>query len=176
MTSCEAHEGARSSPPETEYLNASVLPEMLVEGKRRGDLTSIKNRERNRIAQAPVLVAVPSQNLLGALLVRRERPHDRQSAFEQPFARDRPAEFSQKERVCLRFDVIRDETGSLFGSDLVCHLDSPRVIGVVGVEEGEDGARIPEDAALHRSRIACLSRAPGLWPPLRPAPTSRNIG
>lgn len=35
---------------------------------------------------------------------------------------------------------------------------------------------IPEDAASHRSRMACLSRAPGTLPPPRPPPTRRKIG
>jgi hypothetical protein len=50
------------------------------------------------------------------------------------------------------------------------------MIRIVGIEQGEDRARIPEYAASHSSRIACLSRAPGVRPPPRPAPTRRKIG
>src|SRR5438309_10863117 len=50
------------------------------------------------------------------------------------------------------------------------------MIPVVGVEQAEDRARIPENAAGHSARIAGLSRAPGALPPLRPAPASRKIG
>jgi hypothetical protein len=50
------------------------------------------------------------------------------------------------------------------------------MIRIVGVKQREDGARIPENAAGHRSRRACLSRAPGALPPPRPAPTRRNSG
>ena len=105
---------------------------------------------------------MPSENLLGALFFRGERPYHRQAASQQPFARDRPAELSEEQCVCLGFDVVRDETRPLFGRDLACHGNRARVIGVIGVEECEDGARVPEDAASHASRIACLSRAPGL--------------
>ncbi len=53
---------------------------------------------------------------------------------------------------------------------------SARMVGVVGIEQCEDGARVPKHAAGHRSRMACLSRAPGFWPPPRPPPASRKIG
>ena len=72
----------------------------------------------------------------------------------------------------LRLDVVRDEARPLFRGNPMRRGNRTRVIGVIGVERCEDGARVPEDAARHWSRIACLSRAPGL----RPAPTSRNIG
>ena len=78
--------------------------------------------------------------------------------------------------MSLRLDVIRDETrpplrGDTFGME--CRA---LVISVVGVKKGKDRAGVPKNAASHLSMIACLSRAPGAFPPLRPAPTSRNIG
>ena len=76
----------------------------------------------------------------------------------------------------LRFDVVGDETRPPLGRDVTGHTDRPRMIRIVGVEQREDGARIPENAAGHRLRMACLLRAPGVRPPPRPAPTSRNIG
>ena len=104
-----------------------------------------------------------------------ERPHHRQTTSQQPFARDRPAELSEEQRVGLRLDVVGDEARALFRSDPARHGNRARVISVGGVQECEDGARVPEDAASHWSRIACLSRAPGRRLPLRPAPTNRNI-
>jgi hypothetical protein len=52
------------------------------------------------------------------------------------------------------------------------------MIGIVRIQQCENGARIPEDATpdAHVSRIACLSRAPGVRPPLRPAPIRRKMG
>jgi hypothetical protein len=50
------------------------------------------------------------------------------------------------------------------------------MVGIIRVEQRENCARIPEDRTSHRSRMPCLSRAPGVLPPPRPAPTRRNIG
>src|SRR5271166_1732844 len=76
------------------------------------------------------------------------------------------------------FDVVRDEGRPLLRGDAAGNGNRAFMIGVVCVEQRENCARIPENAShdVHASRIACLSRAPGAWPPLRPAPTRRKIG
>ena len=78
--------------------------------------------------------------------------------------------------MCLRLDVVGNEARPLLGRDLPRGGHRALMICVVGVEQRQDRARIPEYATSHSSRIACLSRAPGVLPPPRPAPTRRKIG
>lgn len=164
------------SPFQTEHLNPPVLPEMVVERKRPCHMAGVENGEGDRVAQGPVLVCVSSQDLSRALLFRRQSPNDRQPARQQPLTSDRPSELAHQERVRFDLDVVCDEARSRLGCDLARHGHRSRMIRVVGVEQREDGTRIPENAVSHRSRMACLSRAPGVLPPPRPAPTRRNTG
>ena len=78
----------------------------------------------------------------------------------------------------FRFNVIRDEAWSPLRRNLASNRNCRFVIGVVCVQQGENCARIPENAPpdVHASRIACLSRAPGDCPPLRPPPINRKMG
>ena len=89
---------------------------------------------------------------------------------------NRPPELSDQQVVSLGLDIVGDEARTLFGCEGTGHGDRASMVGVVCIEQSEDGARIPEDGAGHRSRMACLSRAPGVLPPPRPAPTRRKIG
>jgi len=162
--------------PQSEHLYAPVLSEMMIEGKRPSDATGVEHGERDRIAQSPILVSVSSKNLSRLLLFSGEYSDDRQTAGQQPLTGNRPSELSQEECVRFRFDVIGDETGPGFGCDFTRHHHGLRVVGIIRVEQRENGARIPEDRTSHRSRMPCLSRAPGVLPPPRPAPTRRNIG
>src|SRR6516165_4262749 len=78
----------------------------------------------------------------------------------------------------FHFDVVRDTAGPLFRGNLASSFNRTFMIGVVCIQQRQNCARIPENAPpdVHTSRIACLSRAPGDWPPLRPAPIRRNMG
>lgn len=76
----------------------------------------------------------------------------------------------------LGFNVIGDEAWPPFRGDFSRNACCVLMIGIVGIKKGEDGAGIPENGSSHLSRMAYLSRAPGVFPPLRPAPTSRKIG
>ena len=132
-----------SSPVQTEHLNAPVLSEVVIEGKSPRHVTSVEHGERDRVAQRPVLVGVPSQDLLGSLLLGGENRHDRQPARQEPLASDPSAELAQEERVGLRFDVVGDEARPPFGSDVTSRGDRARMIRIVGVKQREDGARVP---------------------------------
>jgi len=163
-------------PLQAEYLNPSELSEVTVEGERSRHVAGVEDGERDRITQGPVLVGVSRQDLFRPLLFRGQSPQDGESARQQPLPSDRSTKLADKERVCLSLDVIGDEARPRLRGDLARDRHRPYVVRVVGIEQGENGARIPEDAASHRSRMACLSRAPGMWPPPRPAPTRRKIG
>jgi len=78
----------------------------------------------------------------------------------------------------MRFglDVVRDEARAPIRCDRAGDCHGTLVVSIVGIEQCEDRTRIPEDTARHRSRIPCLSRAPGIFPPPRPAPTRRKMG
>jgi len=78
----------------------------------------------------------------------------------------------------FHFDIVRDKAGSPLRCNLAGNRSSAFMIDVVRVQQRENRARIPENASrgVHTSRIACLSRAPGDRPPLRPAPISRKMG
>ena len=119
---------------QAEHLNPTVLPEVVVEGERRRDLTDIQNRERDRVAEGPVLVGVSSENLFRALLLFGEGSDDVQPACQQPFAGNRSAKLSQQERVRFRFDVVRNETRPLVRRELTCDDDRAWVIGIVRIE------------------------------------------
>ena len=71
-----------------------------------------------------------------------------------------------------------DEASSLLRRDLAGNRNGAFMIEVVCIQQRENRARIPKNASpdVHTSRTACLSRAPGDWPPLRPAPIRRNMG
>ena len=165
-----------SSPTQPEHLNTSVLPEMMIECEGSRDAAGVEQGKRNRIAQGPVFVGVLSQNLSGALLFGGERAQDRQPARQQPLASYQSSELSHEERVGFRLDIVGDEARPPLGRDVTGHGHRARMVRIISVEQRKDRARIPENAADHRSRMACLSRAPGVLPPPRPAPTRRNIG
>ena len=53
-----------------------------------------------------------------------------------------------------------DEAWARFGRDVTRNGHGSSMIGVVRVEQRENGARVPENRSRHRSRTPCLSRAP----------------
>jgi len=161
---------------QTQYLNPAVLSEMMVEGEGSRDATGVHHGERDGVAQRPVLGSVSSQDVPGFLLFRWMNRHDRQPACEQPLTGNRSSELPHEQCVRFGFDVVRDKARALLGRDAASHGDCTRMVGVVCIEQSQNGARIPEDAAGHRSRTACLLRAPGVLPPPRPAPARRKIG
>ena len=108
---------------QTEHLNSPVLSEMMVKGEGAPDASGIENGERNRVAQGPVFVGVPSEDLLGSLLFRREDRHDGQAAGEEPLPGNRPPELPHEQRVGLGFDVVRNEARALLGGDAAGHRD-----------------------------------------------------
>src|SRR5438128_6156579 len=135
----------------------SVLPEMMVEGEGPRDPAGIEHRKRNRVAEGPIFIGMSSQNLSGALLFRGKSAQDRQPPRQQPLASYQSSELSHEECVGLRLDIVGDEARSPFRSNVTRHGDRSRMIRVVSVEQRENGAGIPENAASHRSRMACLS-------------------
>src|SRR6266536_3788569 len=78
----------------------------------------------------------------------------------------------------FHFYVVRDEAWPLLSGNLDSNGNCTFMIGVIRIQQRENCARIPKNAPpdVHTSRIACLSRAPGDWPPLRPAPIRRKMG
>ncbi len=86
----------------------------MVEGEGSRDVARVKEGERERITQGPVLVRVSSQNVPCSVLFRREDRHDRQSACQQPLTGNRPPELSDQQRVRFGLDVVGDEARTLF--------------------------------------------------------------
>src|SRR5215470_8181606 len=80
--------------------------------------------------------------------------------------------------MCFYFDIVRDEAWPPLRHNLASSRNCALMIGIVRIQQRENGARIPENAPpdAHTSRIACLSRAPGDCPPPRPAPIRRKMG
>ena len=82
-------------------MDASVLPEMMIEGERPPDSTRVHQREGDRIAQRPVLVRVASQDVSGFLLFRCEDGDNRQPAGQKPLTGDRAPELPDEQRLRL---------------------------------------------------------------------------
>jgi len=74
------------------------------------------------------------------LLLRRQSPYDRQTACQQPLTSDHPAKFADEERVRFNFNVIGNEARSRFRCDLARDRNGPRMIRVVRIEQGQNGA------------------------------------
>jgi hypothetical protein len=125
-------------PLETEHLNAAVLAEMMIEGEGPGNAPRVKNGEGNSIAQRPIFISTPGQNFLGGLFFAWRRSHDRQAACKQPLTGNGASQLAQNERVRLRLDVVGNETGPLFRSDLPRHGYGLGVIRIVSIEQGEN--------------------------------------
>ena len=138
----------------------------------------IQNRKGNRVTEAPVFIRVPHDDLAAAILFFRKCPDHRQAAREEPFAGERPAQLPQQQRVGFHFDVVRDEAWPLLGRNLGSNCNCAVIIGIVRIQQRDNCAGISENASpdAHASRIACLSRTPGVRPPLRPAPIKRKMG
>jgi hypothetical protein len=92
---------------QAEDSNPSILTEMMVDAEGSCDMTRVKDGERQRVAQRPVLVRVSSQDLLGFVLFRREYRHHRQSARQQPLTGNRPPELSDQQGVYFGLEVPR---------------------------------------------------------------------
>ena len=80
--------GRDSSPVQSKHLNAAVLSEVVIEGESPRYVTGVEHSQRDRVAQCPVLVGVPSQDLLRFLLLGGENRHDCHPARQEPLARD----------------------------------------------------------------------------------------
>ena len=64
----------------------------MVEGEGSRHVTSVEDGERDRVTQGPILVRVPSQDLLGFLLLGGQSRQDRQPARQQPLTSDTSTE------------------------------------------------------------------------------------
>lgn len=161
-----------------EDLDPAVLKEVAVERESAADSSRLENSKGNCVTKAPVFIGVSRDNLPGAVLFFREHPNYGQTAREQPFSGQRPSQFAQQQRMSFHFDVVGDEAWPLLRGNSAGNCHRAFMIGVVGIEQRENCARIPENALpdVHASRIACLLRAPGAWRPPRPAPTRRKMG
>jgi hypothetical protein len=72
-----------------------------------------------------------------------------QAAAKQPFAGQGPPQFSQQQGVCLDFNIVCDETGPPIMGDITGNLRRQGVIRVIRVQQGKNGARVPQDSAPH---------------------------
>ena len=133
-------ESGWESPLRSHHVNAPVLSEMVIEGEGLSDATGVEHGERDRVAQGPILIGVSSKDLSGVLFFAGEYSHDRQAAGQQPLTRNRPSELPYEECVRFRFDVIGDEAGARLGRDLTRHRDGTGMVGIVCVEQSENGA------------------------------------
>jgi hypothetical protein len=166
------------SARQTKNVDTAVLKEMAVESESTADSAHIKNSKGNRVTKTPVFTGVPRDDLPCAILLFWKCPNHRQTAGEEPFAGEHSSQLPQQQRMGLDLDVVCDEAWPLLRRNLAGNGNGTFMIGVICVQQREDCARIPENTPpdVHLSRIACLSRAPRNWPPLRPAPFSRNMG
>jgi hypothetical protein len=73
------------------------------------------------------------------LFLRQDTEHG-QATREQPLSRDGTPELSQQESVRFRLDVVGDEARTPLGHDVIGRGYRTPVVGVVSVQEGEDGA------------------------------------
>ncbi len=64
-------------------------------------------------------------------------------------SRASPSELPQEQCVAFRFNVVGNEARPPLGRDAQSHGDRACMVRVVGIEQREDGARIPENAAGH---------------------------
>ena len=95
-----------------------VLTEVMIERERTRDVARVEHGERDRIAQRPVLVDMPRQDVLRALLFGGKDRDDGEVAGQQPLSGNDPSESPEQEGMRLRFDVVRDEARSAFGRNL----------------------------------------------------------
>ena len=102
----------------------------------------MENREGNRVTKSPVFIGVPSDDLLCEILLLRKYPDHRQTASEEPLSGQRPSQLPKQQRMGLHFDVVRDEAWSPLRRNLACNGNRTFMIGVVGVQQGENCARI----------------------------------
>lgn len=113
---------------------------MVIEGEGPSDVTGLEHDERDCVAEGPVLVGVSSEDLSGFLFFRGEYAHDRQTACKQPLTGNCASELPCEKCVRFRFDVIGDEAGARFGRDVTCHRDGTCMVGIVCIEQSENGA------------------------------------
>ena len=69
---------------QSQYLNTPVLSEVVIEGEGPFHATGVEHRERDSVAEGPILVRVSSEDLSGFLFLGREDSHDRQPACQEP--------------------------------------------------------------------------------------------
>jgi len=151
---------------------------MTVETESSADSPHIQNSKGNRVTKTPVFIGVPSDDLPAAILLFRKYADHRQTASEKPLPGEHSSQLPQQQRMRLHFDIVRDEARPPLQRNLAGNCNGAFMVRVVRIQQRENCARIPKNAPpdVHASGIACLSRAPGNRPPLRPAPISRKIG
>ena len=159
-----------------ENFESAILPEMAIETECRPNLPELENGKGNGIAQAPVLVGMAQENVFRLFLFARKHAGDGQAALQKPCQSQRAPQLPQQQSMSLGFNIVGDEARSSLGGDLSRNGHRAFVIGVVGVKKRKDGAGIPKNGLSHWSRMACLSRAPGIFPPPCPPPTSLKMG
>jgi hypothetical protein len=111
-----------------------------VETERTPNFSELEYGERDRVAQAPILVRMTRQNLSGPFLFTGKDPDHRETSSQKPLQRQSAAEFVQEEGVSFCFNIVGDEARPSLRCDSLCSLNSALVIGVICVQQGEDGA------------------------------------
>ena len=94
-----------------EHDEPVVLREMAVEAEGRGHTSRVHHGERDRVAEAPILVEMTGQERSGAFLVGGRRADHGAASSKKPLARERAAELAQQQCVRLHLEVVRDEAG-----------------------------------------------------------------
>lgn len=114
-----------------------------IEAENKANLPKFEDCERNCIAQTPIFVRVPREYLLRPVFLPGEDADNRKSAPQKPFQRECAAELAKKQSMRFGLDIVRYETRPMFLGYSPGHRGGPAVIGIIGVEKGENSTGVP---------------------------------
>jgi hypothetical protein len=113
---------------------------MSIETERGPNLSQLDYGERDRIAQAPILIRVTRENLSAPFLFTGKDPEDWETSPQKPLQCQGAAEFMQEQSVSFRFNIVGDEARASLRCDSLRSPHRALVVSVIGVEQGENGA------------------------------------